>query len=324
MRRRDTLAFLGGAAFWPHIARAQGRREIGVLGSGHPDEWAPFLAAFGNGLAANGYLIGTNATTVSRWAENSYDRLPGLAAELVNRRVALIVAVGGDVAAWAAKRATSSIPIVSTFGADPVAGGLVASLNRPGGNLTGVSLLSSDLEPKRVELLVQLVPHASLLGLLVNPANPNSARVARDAVVAAETFKRRVVLAEYSGSGQLSDAFDRLVSMKVGALLVASDPVAIARHKEIVALAEQKLLPAIYYRREFVAVGGLVSYGPSFADAYRLIGEYAGRLLSGGEPAEMPVQQSVKLEMFINLKTARTLGLSIPDAVLLRADEVVE
>ncbi len=324
-RRRFIVAAAAGLIPAP-MAWAQGPalHDIGFLGSGRAAEWAPFVTALRKGLALTGHAEGMNVAIHYRWAEERYERLPALAAELVVRPVAVIVASGGDVAARAAQRATASIPIVSTFGSDPVASGLVASLNRPGGNLTGVSLLSSDLEPKRVELVAQLLPGASIIALLVNPGNPNSARVAREVAAAAQVFRQRLQVVEFGGPDGFGEIFDRLAQAKVGAVLVASDPVAIARHDELVALAKRHAIPAIYYRREFVDAGGLLSYGPSFVDAYRLIGEYTGRILKGAKPTELPVQQSVKLEMIVNLKTAKALGLSIPDSVLLRADEVIE
>lgn len=322
-RRRFLLTTAGAAVAAP--ARASTPvRLIGILGSGSAAEWTPFISAFRNGLGGTGHTEGRNYALRFGWADNQYDRLPPLAADLVRQGVSVITANGGDVAAWAAKRATSQVPIISTFGADPVASGLVSSLNRPAGNVTGVSLLSSDLEPKRVELLIQLFPKASNFGLLVNPANPNTDRVVRDAIAAAKGFNVRIHVVEFGGSGELHQAFARLAAAKAAALLVASDPVAIARHRELVAAAERHVMPAIYYRREFVAAGGLVSYGPSFQDAYRLVGEYAGRILNGANPAELPVQQSVKIEMHINLRTARLFGVPIPDPVLLRADEVIE
>jgi putative ABC transport system substrate-binding protein len=322
-RRRFLLMTAGAAVVAPPRARAS-VRQVGVLGSGTATEWTPFISAFRNGLGGIGHTEGRSYSLRYAWADNHYDRLPALAQNLVRQGVSVITANGGDVAAWAAKRATSQIPIVSTFGSDPVATGLVASLNRPSGNITGVSLLSSDLEPKRVELLIQLFPKASRFGLLVNPANPNTDRVVRDALVAAKGLNVHIHVVEFGGGGDLDHAFARLTAAKASALLVASDPVAIERHRELVATAERHAMPAIYYRREFVAAGGLISYGPSFQDAYRLVGEYVGRILNGANPAELPVQQSVKIEMHINLRTAKLFGVPIPDPVLLRADEVIE
>ncbi|MFO0986810.1 MAG: ABC transporter substrate-binding protein [Alphaproteobacteria bacterium] len=322
-RRRFLLTTAGTLMAAPAGASTLIRR-VGILGSGTAMEWTPFISAFRDGLASTGNTEGRSFSLHYNWADNHYDRLPGLAADFVRRRVSVITANGGDVAAWAAKRATSQVPIVSTFGADPVASGLVASLNRPGGNVTGVSLLSSELEPKRVELLVQLFPKASQFGLLVNPANPNTDRVVRDALAAAKSFNVSLHVVEFGGGDDLQNAFMRLAAAKAAALLVASDPVAIARHRELVAAAERHAMPAIYYRREFVAAGGLISYGPSFHDAYRLVGEYVGRILNGGAPAEIPVQQSVKIELHVNLRAAKLFGVPIPDPVLLRADEVIE
>lgn len=322
-RRNFVLVVIAGMAA-ARGAWAQMPRRIGFLGSGRAQDWMPFVSAFRQGLASTGNIEGRNVAVHYYWAENDYSQLPLLAAQVVKQRVEVIVASGGDVAAKAAKRETSSIPIVSTFGGDPVTSGLVSSLNRPGGNLTGVSLLSSDLEPKRVELAVQLLPRASVIALLVNRANPNSARAAREAAVAAQAFNRRLHVVEFAAPDGFGEIFHGLAQMQAGALLIASDPVAIARHHELVTLAARHAIPTIYYRREFVDAGGLLSYGPSFADAYRLVGDYAGRILNGTRPADLPVQQSVKVELLINLKTAKALGLSLPDTLLLRADEVIE
>jgi putative ABC transport system substrate-binding protein len=325
MRRRDVVVLIGGAgAFRPLASHAQQKAMpvIGYLNSTSPLN--PFVPVFRQGLSENGYVEGQNVTIEYRWAENHYERLPALAADLVGHKVDVIAASGGDLSSRAAKSATSTIPIVSIIGGDPVAAGLIASLARPGGNLTGVSFLDVELTPKRLELLSELVPQASVIALLVNPSDFNAERIMRDAQETARTKGVQLFILKASTEGEIDAAFAALVELRAGALLVGADPFFLIRREQLVALASHQAIPAIYSLREFAAVGGLICYGTSLTTVYRQFGIYAGRILKGEKPADLPVQQPTKFELVINLKTARGLGLTVPPALLARADEVIE
>jgi putative ABC transport system substrate-binding protein len=327
MRRRDFITILCGAsAAWPLAARAQqpAMPVIGFLNSASPKEWAPYLDAFKKGLGEAGYIDGQNVAIEYRWAEGQYDRLPRMAAELVGHQVSVLVATGGDVVAQAAKFATNIIPIVFTIGGDPVKLGLVASLNRPGGNITGVSVLTTSLGAKRLEILREIVPKAELIAMLVNPSSPIADEQIRDGQEAAHELGRQIYLLKVSSEDDFERAFDTLVSMKIGALLVSADPFFNSRRDKIVALATRYAIPTIYEFRQYVEAGGLMSYGTSLTDGYRQVGIYTGKILNGAHPADLPVQQSVKVELVLNLKAAKALGLTLPITLLGRADEVIE
>jgi putative ABC transport system substrate-binding protein len=325
VRRRELIIIGAGAAAWPLTLRAQQKAMpvVGFLNPASPGHAAPVLAAFRQGLSETGYVEGQNVTIEYRWAEYRYDRLPELAADLVSRQVDLIVSGGGPVAASAAKSATSTIPIVFIVD-DPVAAGLVASLARPTGNLTGVSLMNTELVPKRLELLSELVPQAGVIALLVNPGNSNTQRVVKAAQEAARAKGVELPILNASTEGEIDAAFATLVQLHAGALLLGNDPLFLNRREPLVALAARRAVPVMYEWREFAASGGLISYGPSLAAAYRICGEYTGRILKGAKPADLPVQQSTRFELVVNLKTAAALGLRVPPSLLARADEVIE
>jgi len=325
MRRRELLLLLGGAMTAPRALRAQQKATpvIGLLGSIGPI--APQVAAFLQGLSQTGYVEGQNVTIEYRWAEGSYDRLPALAADLVGRNVDLIVATGGDVSALAAKSATSTIPIVFTaIGRDPVGLGLVASLARPGGNVTGFVGLTIELNPKRVELFSELVPQASLIALLVNPNNPTTERVVRDVQEAARAKGVQLEVLKSGTEGEIDAAFASLVQLHAAGLVVAGDAFFTSRRDQLAALASRHAVPAIYNSREFAVAGGLISYGTSLAGIWRQAGIYAGKILKGAKPADLPVEQPTKFELVLNLKTAKALDLTVPQSILARADEVIE
>jgi putative ABC transport system substrate-binding protein len=324
MRRREFISLLGGAAAWVCPAHAQEpRRVIGFLGSSSSDTVSGAVAAFVQRLKDTGFIEGNNISIEWRWAEGQYDRLPSLAGELVSRGVAVIVASGAP-ASSAAKAATKTIPIVFTTGADPVETGLVDSFNRPGGNLTGVFVLVSMLGPKRLELLRELLPSISTFALLVNPSNPNVAALAPETEAAANALGRRLEVLTASTERDLETAFTTMVKLQAGALVVMPDPFFFARREQLVALAARYAVPTIYFGREFIEIGGLMSYGSSLPDAYRQVGIYTGKILKGAKPADLPVMQAVKIELVINLKTAKTLSLTFPITLLGRADEVIE
>jgi putative tryptophan/tyrosine transport system substrate-binding protein len=327
LNRRDLLIPGAGTAIaWPLIARAQQKATpvIGYLGTGSPGPSAPNLAAFHQGLSDTGYVEGQNVAIEYRWAEGHYDRLPALAADLGGRKVDVIVgASGGTPSALAAKSATSTIPIVFSVG-NPVGAGLVASLARPGGNLTGVSFLAVELIPKRLELLAELVPQAKVIALLVNPNNANAERVMPDLQEAARVKGVRLQIPKAVSESEIDDAFAALVQLHAGALLVAGDVFFDSWREQLVALTSRHAIPAIYGFREFAASGGLIIYGTSITSVFHQAGIYAGKILKGAKPADLPVQQPTKFELVINLKTAKALGLTVPQSLLARADEVIE
>jgi putative tryptophan/tyrosine transport system substrate-binding protein len=326
MKRREFIMLLGGAATaWPLAARAQQSMMpvIGVLSGRSLDDSKEFVAAFGQGLNEAGLFEHRNVAIEYRWAENHVDRLPALAAELVQRQVAVILAVGGVPPTQAAKAATSTIPIVFIIGGDPVKLGLVASLNRPGGNVTGVTILSGALTAKRLELLRELRPQASV-ACLVNPSSPEAETQLTDIRDAVHTTGRDLRLLNVSNDHDLDTAFATLVREQIGGLLLANDAFFVGRREQIVALAARHAIPAIYFLREFAAVGGLMSYGNSLADAYHRVGISTGRILRGVKPADLPVEQAAKIELVLNQKTAKGLGLTFPITLLARADEVIE
>jgi putative ABC transport system substrate-binding protein len=325
--RRKFIAGLGGtAAAWPLAGRAQqpAMPVIGFLSARSPGESAQHVDAFRQGLNTAGYVEGQNVTIEYRWADGQYDRLPMLASELVARRVNVIAATGGNVSGLAAKSVTGTIPIVFIVGDDPVKLGLVNSLNRPGGNVTGMSVFTTELGTKRLELLHELIPKASIIGLLINPDYQGSAREAAAVQAAAGALGQRILVLNASNDRDIDLAFSNLAKQQVAALLIDADAFFVSRRDQIVALVERHSMPAIYDLRDFVAAGGLMSYGASLTEAYRQVGIYAGRILKGEKPADLPVQQAVKVELVINLKTAKTLGLTLPLPLLGRADEVIE
>ena len=327
MKRREIITLLGGAAvLWPLAGRAQQKAMpvVGFLGTTSPEPNAPFVAAFHQGLGEAGYVEGQNISIEYCWAEGSYDRLPGLAGELAGRKIDLIVTGGGSVVALAAKAATSTIPIVFISGDDAVAAGLVASLARPGGNLTGISFLVVDLTAKLLELLSELVPRANVIALLVNPTNPLTERLIKVAQEAARAKRVQLSILKAGTESDIDATFTALAQLKAGALVVGADSFFAAQRDQLVALASNHAIPVIYPLREFVVPGGLVSYGPSLTDVYRQAGIYAGKILKGAKPADLPVEQPTRFELFINLKTAKTLGLAVPQVLLARADEVIE
>ena len=324
LRRRQFITLLGGAAVaWPLAARAQQAMPvIGYLHSASPEPYAAMIAAFRNGLAEVGYFDGQNVTIDHRWAEGQFNRLPALAAELVARRPAILVAAGGDVSAAAAKAATTTVPIVFTIGGDPIGYRLVSNLGRPDGNMTGVTFFTITLGPKRLELLRELVPKANKIAMLVNPKSLNPD--AKEMQEAARAIGQSVHVLHANSERDIDTAFRSLEQARDEALLVVSNPLFTSRRDQIVTLANYQRVPAIYPLREYVASGGLASYGASIKDAYRQSGIYAGRLLKGAKPADLPVMQPTKFELVINLKTAKSLGLEVPLFFQQRADEVIE
>ena len=327
MQRREFLGVLGGAtAAWPFAARAQqpAMPVIGFLASLSSAYVAHFTPAFRAGLSETGYIDGQNVLIELRSAEGQYDRLTRLAAELVDRKVAVIVATGGSEPAKVAKAATAAIPIVFISAADPVKAGVVISFNRPGGNITGVSLLGSALEAKRLELLHEMVPGASPIGVLLNPKYPDFDLELRELRDAANVIDRKIIVALASSQPEVDAAFAMITQQGASALLVAQDPFFNSQREYLVALAARFKLPAIYNQREQAEVGGLFSYGTNFADGYRQAGVYVGKLLKGAKPSDLPVLQPTKYEFVINLRTAKTLGLVVPSSLLALADEVIE
>jgi putative ABC transport system substrate-binding protein len=325
MNRRELMLFVVGAMTAPRALRAQQKAMpvIGCLHVGSAGPFAPYMDAFRQGLSEAGYVDGQNVAIEYRWAEGHSDRLPALAADLVGHKVDVIAAVGGGAAALAAKSATSTIPIIFV-GGDPVALGLVASFNRPGGNLTGISILTGELMPKRFELLSELVPQAGVVALLVNPNTPNVERMIGDVQEAARTKGRQLPILKASTESEIDTAFASLVQLHACAILIGSDPFFAGRREQLVALAARHAVPAIYEWREFAAAGGLISYGTSLAGMYRQAGAYVGRVLAGAKPADLPVQQPTTFELVVNLNTAKALGLTVPPSILARATEVIE
>jgi ABC-type uncharacterized transport system substrate-binding protein len=325
MRRREFITFVGGAAAWPVVARAQRPKMpiVGLLGSTSADAYASRVAFIRQGLSETGYVEGRNVAIEYRWAENQYDRLPGMAAELVRREVDVIAAIT-TVAALAAKGATTTIPVVFEAGGDPVRLGLVASLSRPGGNLTGVSLLNVELGAKRLELLHEVIPAAKIVGLLVNPTSPNASTLSKEVQAAADKLGIQLHLLHASAAGDFETAFATLRDLNASALVIGTDPLFNSGSEQLAALAIRFAIPTIYQYRAFAAAGGLLSYGGSSTEPFRQVGIYIGRVLKGEKPAELPIQQSTKIELIINLKTAKALGLDIPTPMIGRADEVIE
>ena len=325
-RRREFITLLGGAAAWPLAARAQ-QPAIPVIGFLHTqsaEQFPEFLDAFRKGLGESGFVEHRNLAIDYRWAKGDYDLLPSLAAELIRRQVAVIATGGGAVSAQAAKAGTSSIPIVFVSGGDPIQLGLVASLNRPGGNVTGVSPFVNVLGAKRLELLQDLVPSAKDIGVVLNPRHPEGQKTASDVLTAARSLGLSIYIVSAASDREIDEAFADLANRRVGAVLIATDPFFTVKRDQILALTMRYSLPAIYDTREYAAAGGLMSYGTSIPDAYRLVGLYVGKILKGAAPAELPVEQPTKFELVINLKTAKALGLSVPDKLLVAADEVIE
>jgi putative tryptophan/tyrosine transport system substrate-binding protein len=328
VNRRAFITLLGGAAAaWPLAARAQqpAMPVIGLLGGVSPDGFTEHLRAFRQGLKEAGCVEGENVTIEYRWAENQLDRLPALAADLVSRRVAVIAALGGNIPPVAAKTATTTIPIVFGVSEDPVKLGLVASLARPGGNATGINFFTLELVAKRLEFLRELVPRAIRVAVLVNPANAGNAdATVRDVEAAARAMGLQIQIFQVGTSGEIHAAFDRLARERPDALFIGGDPFFTVRRVQLATLTARHGLPASSASRDFVEVGGLMSYGTNIRDAYRQVGVYAGRLLKGEKPSDLPVLQSTKFELVINLPTAKALGLDVPPMLLAHADEVIE
>jgi putative tryptophan/tyrosine transport system substrate-binding protein len=326
VRRREFITLLGGAAAWPLKARAQqsAMPVIGFMSARSQEDSVDGLEAFRRGLKEGGFTEGENVAIEFRWALGDYTRLPALAADLVGRQVAVIVAAGGEPSGLAAKAATTTIPIVFGIGGDPVKAGLVDSFSRPGGNVTGVTLLTSLMEPKRLGLLRDLVPGVALIGVLINPDFPPAALQQQQIEGAARAIEQRIVITKASNDDALEAAFRSLMQEGAGALLVTAAPYFDTRRDRIIAFAARQRLPAIYQFREYAIAGGLLSYGVSIAEGYRQYGIYAARILKGANPAELPVHQPTKFELVINLKTAKGLGLAVPPSLLARADEVIE
>ena len=327
MKRRKFITLLGGAAAaWPLTARAQqaAMPVVGWMSGRSPQDSEHLLAAFREGLRETGFVEGESVAIEYSWADGRYEQLREMAADLLRRRIAVLVAVGGDPSALAAKQATSTIPVVFGMGGDPVESGLVTSFNRPGGNTTGFTLLTNLMEPKRIGLLHELVPGISLVGALVNPNFPPAARQLQEIEKAAGTINLRLFAAKASDDAQLDAALVSLLQHRVGALLVAADPYFDTRRDRIIAFAAQNKLPAMYQFREFAVAGGLISYGPRITDSYRQAGIYVGRILRGAKPGDLPVLQPTKFDLVLNMKAANALGLAVPNAIQLLADEVIE
>jgi ABC-type uncharacterized transport system substrate-binding protein len=326
--RRDVIALIGGAAVaWPLAARAQQKTMpvVGFMSARSPEDSVRELDAYQRGLGeGGGFIEGRNVTIEYRWANGDYGRLPAFAAELVQQRVNVLVGIGGDASARAAKAATATIPVVFAIGGDPVRAGLVESFNRPGANVTGVTILSNQVEPKRLGLLRELAPGVSVIGVLINPNFPPAVFQLQDLEKAAGTSGQKMVVAKASSDEELEAGFASLVRHGVRALLVAGDPYFDTRRGPIIAFAAENRLPAIYQFREYSVEGGLISYGPSITDAYRQVGIYTARILNGMKPADLPVMQPTKFELVINLKTAKTLRLTVPSSLLAQADDVIE
>jgi len=329
MKRRDFIGAIGGAvaassSLWPRAAQAQQMPVIGFLSSQSPDALAHVLPFFRRGLAELGLVEGKNVRIEFRWADDHYDRLPAMTAEFIRDNVAVIIAGGGNVTALVAKKATATIPIVIPITADPVKAGLVESFNRPGGNVTGVALLTVELDAKRIELLREIVPKAQVIAALIDASRFEAETQIKSVQEAAQSVGRPLVIASAKTEGDFDAAFELLARERVSALLVTASPLFTSRRDHLIALTTRYAIPAIFQFREFVAAGGLASYGASVTDAYHQAGLYAGRILKGEKPSDLPIVQPTKFDLVINLKTAKALGLEVPPALLARADEVLE
>jgi putative tryptophan/tyrosine transport system substrate-binding protein len=326
MKRREFVSLFGAAITWPLVAHAQQPTlpVVGFLNAASAQNYTRQLAAFLKGLGESGYVDGRNVAVEYRWAEGQNDRLPAMAADLVHRQVAVIAATSTP-AALAAKAATTTIPIIFELGSDPVQLGLVASLSRPGGNVTGVTSSNIEVAPKRLELLHELLPTARVMALLVDPTDPTNAKTTVSEVsAAARTFELQLHVLNASNESDFTEVFAKLIQLGAGGLVVSGGPFFASHEKQLAALTVRHAVPAAFEHREFTAAGGLLSYGSDIADAYRLTGIYTGRILRGDKPAELPVQQATKVEVYINLKTAKALGLNVPNTLLGRADGVIE
>ena len=326
MRRREFIALAGGAAAWPLATRAQQAAlpVIGYLGLTSPEAFAALTAAFRLGLGETGFVEGQNVAIKYRWAHGQFDQLPALAADLAAQQVSVIAAFGTPASATAAKSATSTIPIVFVTGDDPVDIGLVKSLNRPAGNATGVYMLTVALEPKRLELIHELVPNAAVIGIIADPNSPDTVQQMKNLSAATSSLGRQLKTINVSRESDIEPAFAAMAEQHVAAVVVTSSPTYLPQRQRFVALAARYAIPTAYFVRDFADAGGLISYGTSFPDAYRRAGVYTGRILKGDKPADLPVEQSVKVELVVNLKTAKALGITIPLTLLGRADEVIE
>jgi putative ABC transport system substrate-binding protein len=327
MQRREFITLLGGAvAAWPLAARAQQSALpiVGFVGFSSPQAYAAETTAFHRGLAETGYVEGQNVAIKYRWANGQFDRLPSLAADLIRQQLNVLAAIGTPASALAAKAATKTIPIVFVTGGDPVSLGLVESLNRPGGNATGVYMLTAALEPKRLELIREVVPNTRVIGVIVDPNSPDTGLQMKELPAAASALGLQIKIVDASSEGEIDAAFAALRQYPVGAVLLTSSPFYLPQRQKIVALAARYAIPTVYFFRAFADVGGLMSYGTSLTDAYRQAGIYVGRILKGEKASDLPIQQSVKVELVINMKTAKTLGLTFPLPLLGRADEVIE
>jgi len=326
MRRREFITLLGGAVAWPLAARAQqpALSVIGFMSARSPEDSARVASAFRQGLADAGFIEGQTVKIEYRWANGDYAKLPALAADLVSRKVAVLVGVGGDVSAVVATKATRTIPVVFGMGGDPVKAGLVASFNRPGGNVTGFTLWTSEMESKRLGLMRELVPGVSLIGILVNPQFPPTVQELADLEPAAKGVNQQLFVARADNDAELDTALASFVQQRVGAFLVTAAPFFDTRMGRIVGFAAQNRLPAIYQFREYAVAGGLISYGPNIVESYRDAGVYVGRILKGEKPADLPVLQPTQFDFVINLKTAKVLGLTVPPTLLAEAGEVIE
>jgi putative ABC transport system substrate-binding protein len=326
MNRRNLLVLLAGAGLaWPSPAGAQqpAMPVIGFLSSASAEGFASLVPAFRDGLKDAGYVEGRNVAIEFAWAAGQYDKLPALAEDLVRRPVAVIVAAGGAVAALAAKGATTNIPIVIAIGDDPVQYGLVGSYSRPGGNITGVTLFMATLTPKRLEFLSEVAPTAAL-AIVINPRNPNAESEAKNAQAAAQQLGRELRVQKASNESEIDAAFAAIAQQPGSAVMIATDPYFFARRSQLAELAARYALPAIYFHRGFAASGGLMSYGSTITEEYRTAGQYTGRILAGEKPGDLPILQPSKIELIVNLKTAKELGLTVPPSILARADEVIE
>jgi len=326
VKRREFMTLLGGAAAWPLAARAQQGMlpVVGFLGAPSAAPYAPYVAAVHQGLKEVGYSEHQNVAMEYRWADGQYDRLPAMAADLVNRRVAVLVPIGGAPATMAAKAATSTIPIVFNLGADPIQLGLVANLNRPGGNITGIAIMTMELQSKRLELLHELAPASTSIAILLNPANAQAESQESEAQAAAPLLDRPLLVLKAGTEREIKSAFAALARERTGALLVGGDTFFLSQATLFTVLTARYSIPTIYTSKSYVDAGGLMSYGSSLLDAYRQTGVYAGRVLKGEKPADLPIVQPTKFELVINLKTARALDIALPPTLVARADEVIE